>query len=290
MTAKKEEGHSDQAIGIVLSWKSSGEDCIPVLLTHLLRNILTQLPTPAREITTLFGFSFPASWVSVTGKMPLDIRTALQVGLLLSALPAQYMITVYMSSSQISRQYALQGLISSALTIRDKYFSWDYWHHLCTSLIMAKPLPDVDEDDEDESPAFEVLKYRGGDQHFTNSLDIRSPRPASVLYRVGQVMEHKLEGYRGVIVGWDDVVKAPEKWLSDHYPKDKPQWQQLPHYSVLVDTQYTSSLQKTYVPQENIEIVTNVKVTHPNLEEYFEGYDGAQYLPRSWLRYIYPND
>jgi len=33
---------------------------------------------------------------------------------------------------------------------------------------MAKPLPDVDEDDEDESPAFEVLKYRGGDQHFTS--------------------------------------------------------------------------------------------------------------------------
>ena len=40
------------------------------------------------------------------------------------------------------------------------------------------------------------------------STEEHSPRPRSVKYRIGQVVRHKVLGYRGVIVGWDAVAKV----------------------------------------------------------------------------------
>ena len=40
------------------------------------------------------------------------------------------------------------------------------------------------------------------------SADVRSPRPPSVKFRVGQVVRHRRFGYRGVIIGWDTVAKV----------------------------------------------------------------------------------
>jgi hypothetical protein len=57
-----------------------------------------------------------------------------------------------------------------------------------------------------------------------------------------------------------------------------------------VDIRDRTIPQLTYVPEENIEVMTNRRVTHPGLEDYFEGFDGAQYLPRPWLKTIYPMD
>ena len=42
----------------------------------------------------------------------------------------------------------------------------------------------------------------------TESTEPRDPRPPSVKYRVGQVIKHKLWGYRGIIIGWDEVAKV----------------------------------------------------------------------------------
>ena len=44
----------------------------------------------------------------------------------------------------------------------------------------------------------------------------------------------------------------------------------------------------TYVPQENIEVIKNTIVLHPSIEGYFEIFDGSQYLPRAWLKTVYP--
>lgn len=59
---------------------------------------------------------------------------------------------------------------------------------------------------ENESPAYEVLRYRQERGFFTSSLSVRWKRPSHVQFRVGQVVKHRSEGYTGVIVGWD--VKA----------------------------------------------------------------------------------
>ncbi len=38
----------------------------------------------------------------------------------------------------------------------------------------------------------------------------RSPRPSKVFYRVGQVVRHKILGYHGVIIGWDETIKSEQ--------------------------------------------------------------------------------
>ena len=44
--------------------------------------------------------------------------------------------------------------------------------------------------------------------YFARSHDPRHPRPVIVRYRVGQVVQHKIHGYRGVIIGWDPICKV----------------------------------------------------------------------------------
>lgn len=48
---------------------------------------------------------------------------------------------------------------------------------------------------------------------FSGSLEPRDPRPPYIKFRVGDVIRHKIHGYRGVIVGWDAKAVAPKSWL-----------------------------------------------------------------------------
>ena len=53
------------------------------------------------------------------------------------------------------------------------------------------------------------MKFREekGGGHFASSARPRNPRPPHVEFRVGQVVKHKLWGYHGVIIGWDETAK-----------------------------------------------------------------------------------
>ena len=44
--------------------------------------------------------------------------------------------------------------------------------------------------------------------HAAGSTEPRSPREPHIKFRVGQVIQHKKWGYRGVIVGWDPVARV----------------------------------------------------------------------------------
>ncbi len=46
---------------------------------------------------------------------------------------------------------------------------------------------------------------------------IRSSRSEYVKFRVGQVVRHKIYGYRAVIIGWDEIASAPDQWLDEHH-------------------------------------------------------------------------
>ena len=54
-----------------------------------------------------------------------------------------------------------------------------------------------------------MLKFREkqGGGHFASSAQPRNPRPPHVEFRVGQVVKHKLWGYHGVIIGWDETAR-----------------------------------------------------------------------------------
>lgn len=227
--------------------------------------------------------------------MPVDRRAAIQLGLLLMAVPAQYLFTKFMSTTDSQRSYALRNLVNDASVFQEKYLSWKTWKRWCTDLLNSvSSLSESDDpsldDPQGESPALEVLKYKDPEGHFAASTQPRSPRPPNVKYRIGQVIRHKIWGYRGVIVGWDPKCRAPADWIKQMHDKDKPEWRDMPNYSILVDTRDRLTPQLTYVPEENFEIITNMKIMHPGIDEYFEGFDGAQYLPRPWMKVVYPHD
>ena len=75
----------------------------------------------------------------------------------------------------------------------------------------------------DTSPAKEVFKWNDfyekqqvqkqwhptpTEEHFTRSAKVRRRSNKKVKFRVGQVIKHKIWGYKGVIVGWDEFAKV----------------------------------------------------------------------------------
>lgn len=101
---------------------------------------------------------------------------------------------------------------------------------------------------------------------------------AEELYQVGQLVEHTLFGYRGVIIGVDPEFNHTDSWYEtvakSRPPKDKP-W-----YHVLVD----QSDYITYVAERNLSLTADhQQVEHPLLGQYFNRFDGERYLPRGRL-------
>ena len=93
-------------------------------------------------------------------------------------------------------------------------------------------------------------------------------------FQVGQLIEHNLFGYRGVVVGIDPIFNHSDSWYESvaksRPPKDKP-W-----YHVLVD----ESDYVTYVAERNLRPSLDPRqVDHPLLGQYFNRFDGHRYLP-----------
>jgi len=226
--------------------------------------------------------------------MPVQ-REHLQFAVVLFCVPLQMFLTNYMGSTESNRTYAISQLVSQMSTLRDSWLSVEPWKQWCSRLLTLriKDLVDLHNfgnlDPNGECPAVEVFRYRDKDGYFGQRPDVRDTRPPHMQFRVGQVVKHKRWGYRGVIIGWDEEARAPQDWL-DEMHKNNPGWKSQPNYAVLVDTRDRPAPQITYVPQENIEVMKHTKVLHPSTDDYFENFDGSQYLPRPWLRSIYPRD
>lgn len=84
-------------------------------------------------------------------------------------------------------------------------------------------------------------------------------------FSIGQIIRHRLFGYRGVIYDVDPVFQGTEEWYQQmaksRPPKDKP-W-----YHVLVH----GSVAETYVAERNLEPDDcDDPVSHPMVDEYFD--------------------
>jgi len=206
----------------------------------------------------------------------------IQLAVLILAVPVQYLLS--RATSENVRQFELKRVITGISEL-NSFLDPTSWLNWCRNLWES-----LKKDHAADSPPDEVLNnVKSDDGHFGSSAEPRSPRPPHVKYRVGQVFKHKVHGYRGVIVGWDETAKAPKDWL-DQMHKNRKDLRNLPNYSVLIDTRDRLTPQFAYVPEENIEIVENVRIIHPLVEHYFEQWDGALYLLRPWLRKVYPQD
>lgn len=67
---------------------------------------------------------------------------------------------------------------------------------------------DYDDDPVGECPAVEVWYDRSPEEFFASSPKPRFLHPPTVKWRLGQVVRHKILGYRGVIIGWDIKAKV----------------------------------------------------------------------------------
>ena len=91
-------------------------------------------------------------------------------------------------------------------------------------------------------------------------------------FYAGQVIQHKIFGYRGVIVGVDQTFQLTPDWYAtvakSRPPKDKP-W-----YHVLVH----GGRQTTYVAERNLELESSGEpVEHPLLDRFFDKFDDGFY-------------
>ena len=89
---------------------------------------------------------------------------------------------------------------------------------------------------------------------------------------IGQLVHHKLFGYRGVIYDVDPEFMLTDEWYENvarsRPPKNEP-W-----YRVLVDNE----LQETYVAQQNLEPATDLSpIKHPFLQDCFSSFENGQY-------------
>lgn len=93
---------------------------------------------------------------------------------------------------------------------------------------------------------------------------------------IGDVIHHKLFGYRGVIVDVDQKFQSTDEWYEmvakSRPPKNKP-W-----YHVLVHENQHS----TYVAEQNLEADNSQEpILHPLIDYYFEGFEQGQYVLRN---------
>ena len=94
-------------------------------------------------------------------------------------------------------------------------------------------------------------------------------------FSIGQIVQHKLFNYRGVIIDVDFHFLGSEEWYENvalsRPPKDQP-W-----YHVFVD----NATHQTYVAERNLAASeTNDPVNHPMIDVVFDGMKNGCYLLR----------
>ncbi len=94
-------------------------------------------------------------------------------------------------------------------------------------------------------------------------------------FTIGQIVQHQLFYYRGVVIDVDYKFLGSEEWYENvarsHPPKNQP-W-----YHVLVD----NAVHQTYVAERNLESSVEQKsIHHPLLNYYFNEMKEGYYQPK----------
>ena len=99
-------------------------------------------------------------------------------------------------------------------------------------------------------------------------------------FGIGQVVRHRLFSFRGVIFDVDPVFNNTEEWWNSIPEEIRPRKDQ-PFYHLLAENEETEYV--AYVSEQNLLVDdTGEPVRHPQVREYFQGYDSRRksYRPR----------
>jgi heat shock protein HspQ len=93
-------------------------------------------------------------------------------------------------------------------------------------------------------------------------------------FSVGQLVQHKLFDYRGVVVDVDPCFMGTEEWYEQMARTRPPR--EAPWYRVLVH----DAGHETYVAERNLEEDDSLApIRHPLVEDYFGDFRDGQYIP-----------
>lgn len=94
-------------------------------------------------------------------------------------------------------------------------------------------------------------------------------------FGLGQLVSHRLLGYRGVIVGVDASYAGSDEWYERMATSRPPK--EAPWYNVLVD----GASHQTYVAEENLEVdERGTPVQHPHVWLFFDVFEDGVYISR----------
>ena len=95
-------------------------------------------------------------------------------------------------------------------------------------------------------------------------------------YRIGQVVQHKIYSFRGVVFDVDPVFSNTEEWLNS-IPEDVRPHRDQPFYHLLAENE--DSYYVAYVSEQNLTPdETGRPVAHPEVERLFQELDDGQYM------------
>ncbi|XP_035000462.2 uncharacterized protein si:dkey-261l7.2 [Hippoglossus stenolepis] len=222
----------------------------------------------------------------------MSTATVLQIALLFSAVPAQYLISRWSGSSAVQRYHATTRLLRIWKEWRGSYLNgtaWMDWANQHMSNVMS--LVGLEQEETSAPPPVETLLYGNDQGFFGASTEVRSPRPPFVFLRVGEVVMERKGHMVGVVVSWDPELRAPLEWIKRMYSgPEGTTAEKTPHYKVLFSGPGATSLLVAYLPQTQLERITGMKPDVPTLENYFTHFDGERFIMQPWLREIFPED
>ena len=99
-------------------------------------------------------------------------------------------------------------------------------------------------------------------------------------FQIGQIVKHRLYPFRGVIFDVDPVFNNTEEWWNSIPEEARPRRDQ-PFYHLLAENDETEYV--AYVSEQNLLADLDPgPVRHPQVSEYFNGYDATSksYTPR----------
>ncbi|XP_012993995.2 uncharacterized protein si:dkey-261l7.2 [Esox lucius] len=224
----------------------------------------------------------------------LTATTILQLTLLLSALPVQYLISQWTGASVAQRYHATKRLLGLWAEWRKNYLNTTVWTDWLSQLMEDFTVL-VSGGETEVIPAqtldLEAMLQDNDLGFFGASRSARRPRPPFVFLRVGDVVMETSGHMVGVIVSWDPEPRAPPEWIHRLNPvTEGRKWEHTPHYKVLFSGPVPSSLLVGYLPQTRLERLPGTRPEIPTLEKYFTHFDGERFVMQPWLQEIFPED
>ena len=101
-------------------------------------------------------------------------------------------------------------------------------------------------------------------------------KPLIAKFTVGQVVKHRFFAFRGVIYDVDPEFNNTEEWWLSIPAEVRPRKDQ-PFYHLLAENEETEYI--AYVSEQNLLLdQTNEPIRHPQVDEFFEGYQDGFYF------------